>query len=74
MSQNLPHLNSPIVKGPKSSYMSGFADIGAGLNLVHLEFHQSVVELHPHLVLKFAYLKDLDDVDPFNIIRLDAGK
>ena len=25
-------------------------------------------------MLKFSYLKDLDDVDPFNISRVDGGK
>ena len=26
------------------------------------------------MVLKFTYLKDLDNVDPFNISRVDEGK
>ena len=26
------------------------------------------------MVLKFAYLKDLEDVDPFNISGVDGGK
>ena len=74
MSQQLPHMNYPILEGPKSSYMSYLADTGPGLNLVNLEYHQSVAERHPNLVLKFAYMKDLDDVDPFNISRVDGGK
>ena len=36
-----------------------------------MDFHQSVAERHTNLVLKFAYLKNLDDVDLFNIIGLD---
>ena len=54
--------------------MSILDDTLAGLNLRNLEYHQSVVEHHPNLVLKFAYLKDLDDVDPFKISGLYGGK
>ena len=54
--------------------MSGLADTGAGLNLVNIEYHQSVTERHPNFVLKFAYLKDLDEVDPFSINGVDGGK
>ena len=39
-----------------------------------MEYHQSVAEQHPNLVLKFACLKDLDDVDPFNVSGVDVGK
>ena len=72
MSQQLAHMNFPIVEGPKSSYMYGLANTGAGLNLVNLEYHQSVSERHSNLVLKFAYLKDLDG--SFNISGVDIGK
>ena len=44
------------------------------MNLVNVEFHQSVVEHYPNLVLKFTYLKDLGDLDPFNISGVDRGK
>ena len=54
--------------------MYGLADMGVGLNLGNLEYHQSVAERHPNLVLKFAYLKDLEDVDPFNISGVYGGK
>ena len=54
--------------------MSGLSDIGSGLNLGNIEYHQSVAEQHPNLVLEFAYLKDLDDVDKFNIRGLYGGK
>ena len=74
MSQQLSNLNFPIGEGPKSSYSSGLADTGAGLNLVNLEYHQSVAERHTNLVSKFAYLKDLEDMDPFNISGVDGGK
>ena len=40
----------------------------------NIEYHQSVAERHLKLVLKFAYLKDLDDVEPFNISGVDRGK
>ena len=32
------------------------------------------VSCHPNLVLKSAYLKDLDEVDPFSINGVDGGK
>ena len=67
ITQKLLHLNLPIGEGPKSSYMSGLANKVSGLNLINLEYHQSVLERHPNLVLKFDHLKDLDDVDPLNI-------
>ena len=54
--------------------MSSSDDTGAGLNLGNLEYHQLVAECHPSLVFKFAYLKVLEDVDPFNISGLDGGK
>ena len=54
--------------------MSGLADTGSGLDLVNLKYHQSVAERHPNLVPKFAYLKDLEDVDPFNTSVVYRGK
>ena len=54
--------------------MFGLTNIGVGLDLVNLDYHQAVAERHPNLVLKFSYLKDLKDVDPFNIIGVDGGK
>ena len=74
ISQKMAHLKLPVGEGPKPSYMYGLANKGAGLNLVNLEYQQSVAERHPNLVLKFSYLKDLEDVDPFNISGLDGGK
>ena len=74
MSQQFPHLNFQIGEGPKSSYISGLAYTGAGLNLGNLEYHQSVSEFQPNLLLKLLYLKDMDDVDPFNISGVDGGK
>ena len=74
MSQQLPHLNLPIGEGQKLSYTYGLADIGSGSNLGNLEYHQSVAERHPNLVLDFAYLKDLEDVYPFNTSGVNRGK
>ena len=74
MSQQLPHMDFSIGEGPKTSYMSGLDDTGVGLNLGNLEYHQSVTERHPNLVLKCEYLKDLEDIDPLNISRVDGGK
>ena len=72
--QQLPHVNFPIGEVLKLSYMSVLSDIGAWLNLVNLDYHQSVSERHPNLVLKFAYLKDLEDVGPLNISGVEGGK
>ena len=44
------------------------------MDLVNLDFHQSVEECHPNLVLKFSYLDYLDDVDPINIRGVDEVK
>ena len=66
MSQQLPHMNFPKGEVPKSSYMSGLANTVAWLNLGNLDYHQSVAEHHPNLVLKFAYMKDLYDADPLS--------
>ena len=56
------------------SNMFVFANTGARLNPVNIDYHQSVKEHHHNLVLEFSYLKDLDDVDPFNIVGVDGGK
>ena len=74
MYQQLLHFKLPIGEGQKPSYMSGLDDTRSGLNLVNIEYHQSVAERHPNFVFKFAYLKDLDDVDSFNISGVDKGK
>ena len=54
--------------------MFGLPNTGAGLDLVNLDFRQSVEECHPNLVLKFSYLNDMDDVDLFNICGVDEVK
>ena len=54
--------------------MFGLAYAGARLSFVNLDHHQSVTDCHPNLVLKFAYLKDMGDVDPFNITVVDGEK
>ena len=74
MSQQLPHLKFPIGEVPNTSYMYGLADTGSGFNLGYIYYQQSVAERHPNLVLKFAHLKDMEDVDPFNTSGLDSGK
>ena len=74
MYQKLPHLNLPLGEMPIFSKMFGLADIGEILNLENMDCHQSVSERHPNLVLKLAYLKDMDDVDTFNISGVDVGK
>ena len=54
--------------------MPGLAYTGARLNFLNIEYDQSVPEHHPNLMLKLAYLKYLDGMDPFNISGLDGGK
>ena len=39
-----------------------------------MDYHQSVAERHPNLVPKLAYLKDLYNVDSFNISGVDREK
>ena len=45
--------------------MFGLMDIRSGLNLVNPEYRQLVADNNPNLVVKLAYLKDMDDVYPF---------
>ena len=74
MSQQLPYINLQIGEGQISPNMFGLNYTGSGLSLVNLDYHQSVSERKPNLVLKFVYLEDLDDVDSFNINGVDGGK
>ena len=39
-----------------------------------MDYHQSVIELHHNLVLKFSYLKDMDHMYPLNISGVSGGK
>ena len=68
------HLNFPIGEGSKSYYMFGFSDTVYELNLINLEYHQSVARCLPNLVSEFSYLKDLDNVEPFNISEVNGVK
>ena len=54
--------------------MYGLANTRSGLNLINMDFHQSVAERHPNLVLKFSYLEVLDGIYPFNISVVYVGK
>ena len=54
--------------------MSSLADTGSELNLGKMYYRQSVTERHPNLVLRIMFLKDLDDLDPFNVGGVDGGK
>ena len=71
MSQQFPYMKFPVGEVPKLSYKSGLTNTGAGLNLGNLDYHQSVAESHPDLVLNFAHLKYLEDVCPLNISGVD---
>ena len=52
----------------------GMEDSGSGLNLVNLDYRQSVVEQPSNLVLKFTYSKDLYNVDLSSVSLLYGGK
>ena len=52
--------------------MFGLLNTGPILNLGNLYDPQSLAERHPNLVLKCAYLNNLDDVNPFIIGRADG--
>ena len=54
--------------------MFGLDNTGAGLKLGNIYYHQSVAECCPNLVIKFAYLKDLGNMDPLNISGVDGEK
>ena len=73
-SQQLLHLNSQIREEAGFSNMYGLPYTGYRLNMVNMEYHQSVAKCHPNLVLKFSYLKDPEDVDPFKISEVDGKK
>ena len=54
--------------------MFGLDNTRTGLNKGNLDYHQSFAERHPNFVLKFAYFKNLNNMDPFNISVLDRVK
>ena len=54
--------------------MSGLADTGDRQNLGNIEYHKLFVDHRPNLVLKLVHLKDIEDVDRFNISGVDGGK
>ena len=54
--------------------MFGLENTRSGLNLGNMDYQQSVADLHPNLVLKFAYFKNLDNVDPFKISGVIRGR
>ena len=54
--------------------MYGLADKGAGSNLINIEYQQSVAERQSTLVLKFAYVKDLNHMYPFNVSKVEFPK
>ena len=61
-----------ILRGHGLSTKFFLADTVSRLNLGNVYYHRSVVECHPNLMLNFSYLKDLDEVDIFNISGLDG--
>ena len=64
----------PIGEGPISSKMLRLVASVVIFNQGNMDYHQSAAERHPNLGLKFACMKDLDGVDPFNISGVDRGK
>ena len=71
-------MNFTIGKKPKtlgvtgSSSMYVLANTGSRLNLVNLEYHQSVVKCHPNTVLKLKCLKDPDGLYLFNFSEVNG--
>ena len=47
---------------------------GSGSNWGNIDYHQSVADIHPNLVLKFDYMKDMENMDTFNIGWVDKRK
>ena len=74
MFKKSPHLNFSIGEGPRLSNMFGLSDTGSRLNMRNIYYHQPVAESNHNLVLKFACLEDMEDMDPFNISGIDGGK
>ena len=74
ISQQLLQLNFTIVEGNVLSKIFGLVDTGAKLYLVTLEYNQSMMDINANFVVKLAYLKDLEGVDPFNISVVDIVK
>ena len=70
----VPHLKFPIGELPKSSYVFGLANTGSRLDSGNLNYHQSVAERHPNLLIKFLHLKDIYGVHPVNISGVNGGK
>lgn len=69
ISQLLPFMCLPIGDGSQegAGILKGMCDTGAGLCLGLLAYHLHIWETRPDLVHQFAYLADVDDLDPFAI-------
>ena len=64
----IPYMRSDRIPLFEASMgLSGLDNTGAGLNMGNIDYHQSVTDRHAIFVLKSAYLKDMEDTDPFNI-------
>jgi hypothetical protein len=70
VSQVMPHVEFPI-GGSSGSSLRTMIDTCAGLNLGRLQYHKSIYEQAPHLIEKFAYIKDIENLNEFNIGGVD---
>ena len=74
MYQQFPHINFPIGEGHVFSNMFDGVETVARLKLIHIEYYKLLAYIHLKLVVNFAYLKDFDDMDTFNISGVEMGK
>lgn len=67
-SQVLPHLNFPIGhRAENQGTLRCLLDTGASLNVGRTEYHESIAKSRPDVVEFFAFLEDVDGMQPFTI-------
>jgi len=65
-SQVMPHINFPV--GLKAQgLVNAMCDTCAGVSMGRLQYHKSVYEHHPNIVYRFNYMKDIVNLEDFNI-------
>lgn len=70
ISQIMPHVKLPI--GTKfEATLSAMVDTCAGLNLGRLSYYQHIAEKQPHLVQSLVFLKDVDNMEEFDLGGVD---
>ena len=66
MTMLMPHIAMPIGKDGSVS-MKGMLDSGAGLSTGELEYHIQIAKMFPHIVAKFAFVKDVAELKEFKL-------